>query len=1770
MASLGELYFSLGLDDKQFNEAIESAKKKVSDLGAKIAIDLDLNTGKIAEQIQKELNKIKGTSSSGGTTELKVELDKDSFAKVQSQLTKLGEPIVTKIQVEYDAEKFQAVETAMKNFGKRVSESVSGGLSGGRQQQASQKGKKGIFERGMEYIFGDDDDTALQSKTASVKDYGAAIEKLASQLELLNKQQEQRAKNVKTRTVTTSTGDKEAQLRRLEEGVRRWQNVKANIESSKVDKESADYKKAISLIDAYIQKLEEAKKSAGNFTDREMTAMLGQTLSGKVQEANRLVKTQKDAERAVLSDFTKQQAQIQRFEESIRRIQNVKAKIAATDVDKSSSNYKQATIILDAYIDKLEEAKRKAGSYTRREMSEMTGQNLSGEIAFAERYIKAEKELARQKEQAGQKAVRKEKEEIALKKAKLQLKREEQNLVKATNNARKSDLQRQKEALRVKKERIALQKKLNKGIKEGSTWATQLRNQFNNLISIYSIERFVRNLYTIGGEFQKQHIALRSMIGDADKANVIFERTKDMAVQSPFTFSELASYTKQLSAYGIEYKELYDTTKRLADISAGVGVDMGRLILAYGQVRSAEVLRGQELRQFTEAGIPLVAELAKRLEEVRGKSVKVGEVFEAISKREISFGMVQDVLFDMTDPGGRFFEMQEELAKSLAGQWSNLKDAWDIMIADIAQSSESVLGNLSETARELLVSWRDWVPALMSVVGAIGAITSAVSIATIAQKAWTAAMAVNPWVRAASIILGVVGAIGGWIVSSGVAEKSTAQLNTELDKEIQKWDENRNNALRYVDTLKASNTAEERRIKLYQELIALYPEIFKDMKMEEIMLMDNAKLRTRINEETAKNQMAAINKELDDRKEELKIAKKAGSRKSGLGVTKYRERTKEEKQAIQEIEDRIAELELRKKEVQAAIDRQGKIEALTPDTSVDKYIELYGSLGKAVKILKQGGVNGLLANPKELTTTLEYYDQLNAALKDEEDIMKKFKSNTSEYKEASRLATVYRNAISAIGGVWKDKAGEKNAKEQAQLDAQAYYEELKRKLAEEAQKWNIYKQLFDVTGNKDLSMRIAFTDSMTFVSPYMDSLKKQLKEEAEKFGLNYSVTDLLGMGEKQLKADKSIPEAEREKIAKALGAIIEAYHSENKRLKDETIRDYIEIIKASKDFAVQIADVERKLKRQLETLENIHGKGTPAYEKAAAEAIKRAEEEKVNIEFEQFKESSDWVKVFDDLDRVSDATLDNMIKKVEEYARQANLSEKVTKQLVEAMGKLRDESIERNPFKGISDAWGRLKNLKQAKSNGVIRNGMYYVADSQGWHTPMSEKQLNDAMAAANEDLKNSSLAVADKFQAVANAADLLSGLFENLGIDLGGFGDLFSGIASGAQTGAGIASALSLAGPWGAIAGAALGMLSSVAEMHDKALQKEIEESEERTELLENISSNLESKLERTLGGIYKLGIDKKTRENLKDYIKEYELWKNVPYPFNKNYTSKESYEKAYEALNQDSYYDAQLANLMLQRDELKYRKELEKDKKKSDKAKLADYEQQITEMEEEIKNFAIDMANTLYGIDFKDWANQLASALVDAWASGEDAVEAYKNTVKNILKDLGVSVISQKIIEPMLQDTMDDFIAQFEKDNGKLTDSSMKILAGMADGAEEAAKVTEAYLEGLKKLGIDVAETSDEAKDGLSKGIQGVTEDTANLLGSYMNAIRQDVSVKRSLIEKLIGDDIPEMNYIAQAQLQELNQIAANTKRNADAADKIYDLVNRVVDKGSNKLKV
>ena len=228
------------------------------------------------------------------------------------------------------------------------------------------------------------------------------------------------------------------------------------------------------------------------------------------------------------------------------------------------------------------------------------------------------------------------------------------------------------------------------------------------LFSIGTVMNFARQLREVTAEFELQRVSLGAIIQDTQKANELFSRIKTFAVQSPFEIKDLVSYVKQLSAYRIATEDLFDTTKRLADVSAGLGVDMQRIILAYGQVRAASVLRGQEVRQFTEAGIPLVELLAEKFSKLRGEMVSTGEVFDLISNRAVSFEMVKEIFEDMTDAGGMFYNMQEKQAKTLAGQWSNLKDSYSIMLDEMGNTTRvrGAMELIIEGSKSAMENWQ--------------------------------------------------------------------------------------------------------------------------------------------------------------------------------------------------------------------------------------------------------------------------------------------------------------------------------------------------------------------------------------------------------------------------------------------------------------------------------------------------------------------------------------------------------------------------------------------------------------------------------------------------------------------------------------------------------------------------------------------------------------------------------------------------------------------------------------------------------------------------------------------------------------------------------------------------------------------------------------------------------------------------------------------------------------------------------------------------------
>lgn len=248
----------------------------------------------------------------------------------------------------------------------------------------------------------------------------------------------------------------------------------------------------------------------------------------------------------------------------------------------------------------------------------------------------------------------------------------------------------------------------------------QLRNEFLGLYSIYAAQNFLRAVVDIGGELENQKIAMASILQDEGKATVIFNQIKKLAVASPFGVMDLNQYAKQLSAYSIPYNELYDTMKRLADISTGVGVDMGRIILAYGQIKAAKFLKGTELRQLTEANIPMVDKLAERFSKLEGRIVSAGEVLDMISKKKVTFEDVKDVLWELTDDGGMFNNMQEVLSESVKSKWKNLADAIDIMLGDIVESMGSTLKWTAESLTTLAQNWKEVVPFITAATAAFG------------------------------------------------------------------------------------------------------------------------------------------------------------------------------------------------------------------------------------------------------------------------------------------------------------------------------------------------------------------------------------------------------------------------------------------------------------------------------------------------------------------------------------------------------------------------------------------------------------------------------------------------------------------------------------------------------------------------------------------------------------------------------------------------------------------------------------------------------------------------------------------------------------------------------------------------------------------------------------------------------------------------------------------------------------------------------------------
>ena len=224
-----------------------------------------------------------------------------------------------------------------------------------------------------------------------------------------------------------------------------------------------------------------------------------------------------------------------------------------------------------------------------------------------------------------------------------------------------------------------------------SQFASQLRDDIQQAFGWYALKNFLGHLVEIGGQFEYQRRAIANILQDGTKANTLFNQIKELGVKSPFSTLDLDKYAKQLSAFEIPYNEMFDKLKKIADIAAGTGADMSRIILAYGHVKAEGFLTGVQRRQFSNANINMVGGLSKYYSEQEGRLVNTREVYKRIHDKQVSFEDMDTVLMSMAEEGGQFFRMQETMAETVKGVYKNLGDSINHAYMAMEQSSNGPL-----------------------------------------------------------------------------------------------------------------------------------------------------------------------------------------------------------------------------------------------------------------------------------------------------------------------------------------------------------------------------------------------------------------------------------------------------------------------------------------------------------------------------------------------------------------------------------------------------------------------------------------------------------------------------------------------------------------------------------------------------------------------------------------------------------------------------------------------------------------------------------------------------------------------------------------------------------------------------------------------------------------------------------------------------------------------------------------------------------------------
>ena len=796
-------------------------------------------------------------------------------------------------------------------------------------------------------------------------------------------------------------------------------------------------------------------------------------------------------------------------------------------------------------------------------------------------------------------------------------------------------------------------------------------------------------------------------------------------------------------------------------------------------------------------------------------------------------------------------------------------------------------------------------------------------------------------------------------------------------------------------------------------------------------------------------------------------------------------------------------------------------------------------------------------------------------------LLEGFSINTTERKKFQ--TSIYREVAEWLFDEKDKKEYERKA---------ADFNESMNKLSE---RWDLYKSLLEKTGSK------FFAESAWVDAFQMDDKTKSLMDE---YYANYheifNLQNSLNMTDGEAKEKLKLPNQ----------------YEEWKKITELLRGNYVKSLQDAADIIEKTEDYEDKILKIRERYNELISKTNDPGIKARYE-IQR-DKEIGQVKLDKFKNSSDYLNFYgaivalgmDKAQTIEARIRQNINEALQSGAIDAREYAKEIKQLDEQLSKLTNprKTFLNSGLKGmavqkISDASEQMTiaaskiaegkkvrelGLKMGDEN-LIGRGDSMIASGKAmmkaaeilFKDGTKTKESLDKFANVVSIIDQNVQGMSEAFNDIKETASLLGADTESDGWqDASAFFETFSGMSSSLSKVVTSAESGNVGGILAGVTGIFTSPIKAFAKAHDAKLDRQIKLAERQLNELKNLSSNISSVIEKTLGGIYSYDRSSDANKKLNDVKNDYKAWdafsktdfgKNFFGGRNFSHYSKETYDAVMKTETNPSAYADQLALLHAQEDELRKQRQAEEDKKKTDKDKIADYDQQIKEMQLQIKTFAQDFLKDVYSIDMKSWGNQLTDTVVSAWTKGEDAVEAYKNKVKEMVREVTKNIVSQKIMEKALEKPL-EWLTGILDEKGKLDETDMDDFADkLYQVGENVVPQLTGIFDALKEKGLDLRENGSSS---LTNSIKGINEEEIGLLASYLNSIRlycaEDNANLKQLTE-LTKSVLPDISVIARSQLTSINQLVTLAEYRNGRLDEIYSWMRSITkETGARSIRI